>query len=105
MNGLVMLSLLGAGVLLFPAAGAALAEPKSVITPVAEKKIAELPAGDLFRLVENFPPLASARAAEGADTPMQVFNAGDTGLDQIVMFVVDAGRPFSEPARLDQVEA
>lgn len=37
----------------------------------------------------------------GADTPMQVFNAGNTELDQIVMFVVDASRPFTEPAKLE----
>jgi hypothetical protein len=36
-----------------------------------------------------------------ADTPMQVFNAGNTELDQIVMFVVDASRPFTAPAKLE----
>ncbi len=195
----LILGLLGAGVLLVAAAGAARAEPKFVITPVAEKKVARLPAGELFWLVESFPSLGAARAAEGplslafsaggkawlvtlgdrngptaggsrvaeigplpritaaeyllrvtnsggppgartavhthpgpeafyvlagrmgqrtphgvayagagqalnghgADTPMQVFNAGDTELDQIVMFVVDAGRPFAEPAKLE----
>ena len=195
----LILSLLGTGLLLFLATGAALAEPKFVIKPVAEKKIAQLPAGDLFWLVENLSSLASAKAAEGplsmafeaggrawlvtlgpknastaggkkvaeigplpritaaeyllrvtnsggppgaktsvhthpgpeafyvlvgrmgqrtphgvayaeanqslnghgADTPMQVFNAGNTELDQIVMFVVDASRPFSEPATFE----
>lgn len=195
----LIFSLLGTGLLLFPAAGAALAEPKFVIKPVAEKKIAQLPPGDLFWLVVNFPSLASAKAAEGplsmafeaggkawlvtlgpksgstaggsrvaeigplpritaseyvlrvtnsggppgaktpvhthpgpeafyvlvgrmgqrtphgvayaeanqslnghgADTPMQVFNAGNTELDQIVMFVVDASRPFSTPAKFE----
>jgi hypothetical protein len=169
-----------------------------VIKPVAEKKVAQLPAGDLFWPIENFPSLASAKAAEGplsmafeaggkawlvtlgpkdaspaggskvaeigplpgitaseyllrvtnsgpsgaktsvhthpgpeafyvlvgrmgqrtphgvayaeakqslnghgADTPMQVFNAGNTELDQIVMFVVDASRPFTAPAKLE----
>jgi hypothetical protein len=37
----------------------------------------------------------------GADMPMEVFNAGATDLDQIVMFVVDATRPFSSPARFE----
>jgi hypothetical protein len=37
----------------------------------------------------------------GADTPMEVFSAGTTDLDQLVMFVVDATRPFSLPARFD----
>lgn len=37
----------------------------------------------------------------GADTPMEVFSAGTGDLDQLVMFVVDAKRPFSSPARFD----
>ena len=37
----------------------------------------------------------------GADTPMQVFNAGTTDLDQLAIFVVDANRPFSSPTSLD----
>ena len=34
-------------------------------------------------------------------TPMQVFNAGTDDLEVLVMFVVDASKPFSSPARLD----
>ena len=37
----------------------------------------------------------------GPDTPMEVFSAGTTDLDQLVMFVVDATRPFSSPAKFD----
>ncbi len=37
----------------------------------------------------------------GADTPMEVFNAGSTDLDELAIFVVDASRPFSSPAKLD----
>ena len=37
----------------------------------------------------------------GADMPMEVFSAGTTDLDQLVMFVVDATRPFSSPAKLE----
>jgi hypothetical protein len=37
----------------------------------------------------------------GADTPMEVFSAGTSHLDQLVMFVVDATKPFSTPAKLD----
>lgn len=37
----------------------------------------------------------------GADTPMEVFSAGATDLDQIVLFVVDATRPFSTPAKFE----
>ncbi len=37
----------------------------------------------------------------GADMPMEVFSAGTTDLDQLVMFVVDATKPFSSPAKLE----
>jgi hypothetical protein len=30
---------------------------------------------------------------------MQVFNAGDGELKALIMFVVDAGKPFSVPAK------
>jgi hypothetical protein len=36
----------------------------------------------------------------GADTPMQVFNAGQEELNALVMFVVDATRPFSSRAKM-----
>jgi hypothetical protein len=35
-----------------------------------------------------------------AGTPMVVFTAGATDLDQLVMFVVDATKPFSSPATM-----
>ena len=34
------------------------------------------------------------------DTPMEVFNSGTTDLTALIMFVVDATRPFSVPAKL-----
>jgi hypothetical protein len=37
----------------------------------------------------------------GADVAMEVFSAGTSDLDQLVMFVVDANRPFSSPAKLE----
>ena len=37
----------------------------------------------------------------GADMAMEVFNAGTTDLEQLVMFVVDATRPFSSPAKFE----
>jgi hypothetical protein len=37
----------------------------------------------------------------GADMPMEVFSAGTVDLDQLVMFVVDATRPFSSPAKFE----
>src|SRR4029450_13464518 len=35
----------------------------------------------------------------GADMPMEVFSSGTTDLDQLVMFVLDATRPFMSPAK------
>jgi hypothetical protein len=37
----------------------------------------------------------------GPDMAMEVFSAGSSDLDQLVMFVVDATRPFSAPARFE----
>jgi hypothetical protein len=37
----------------------------------------------------------------GADTPMEVFNAGTIDLEELAIFVVDAKRPFSTPAKFD----
>ena len=39
-------------------------------------------------------------AGNGADMAMQVSSSGTTDLHSLVMFVVDAGRPFSAPAKL-----
>ena len=41
-----------------------------------------------------------ATAGHGADVPMQVSSGGGTDLHALVMFVVDASRPFSSPAQL-----
>jgi hypothetical protein len=35
----------------------------------------------------------------GADMPMEVFSSGTSDLDQLVMFVLDATRPFMSPAK------
>ena len=175
----------------------AIAQQALVITPLAEKKVAELPAGPLFWRIENFTALAQAQAAagpwalvaesagkvwlftlgpaggssaggtkvaefgpiprvvaplyllringasgppgsitpvhihpgseafyvlageqsirsphgvmrvqvgqpeagHGADVPMQVSSSGSTDLQALVMFVVDATKPFSSPAK------
>jgi quercetin dioxygenase-like cupin family protein len=37
---------------------------------------------------------------KGADTPMEVYSAGSTGLLALVMFVVDASKPFSSHASI-----
>ena len=41
-----------------------------------------------------------AEAGNGADVPMQVSSSGSGDLHALVMFVVDANRPFSTPAKL-----
>ena len=41
-----------------------------------------------------------AEAGQGGDVPMQVSSSGSSDLHALVMFVVDAGRPFSAPAKL-----
>lgn len=40
------------------------------------------------------------QAGHGADLPMQVSSSGSENLRALVMFVVDAARPFSSPASL-----
>jgi len=47
------------------AASSAMAQQKFVVTPLAEKTVAELPAGPLFWRIENFAALAQAQAAAG----------------------------------------
>ena len=42
-----------------------IAQQQLVIKPLAEKKVAELPAGELFWRIENFTTLAKAQAAAG----------------------------------------
>jgi hypothetical protein len=37
----------------------------------------------------------------GPGVPMEVSSSGSTDLDQLVMFVVDATKPFSSPAKFD----
>ena len=39
-----------------------------------------------------------AEAGHGADMPMQAESSGSTDLHSLVMFVVDATKPFSSPA-------
>lgn len=41
-----------------------------------------------------------AEAGHGADSPMQVSSSGATDLHSLVMFVVDATRPFSSPTKI-----
>jgi hypothetical protein len=47
----------------------------------------------LMRVAAN-----ESATGHGADTPMQVSSTGSVDLQSLVMFVVDASRPFSSPA-------
>jgi hypothetical protein len=49
----------------------------------------------------DYTEAGKAMTGHGAGTPMEVFSAGTTNLEQLVMFVVDAARPFSSPAKLE----
>ena len=49
----------------------------------------------------NYAEAGTAMNGHGGDMPMEVTSAGTVDLDQLVMFVVDASRPFSSPAKLD----
>lgn len=44
--------------------------------------------------------VGEAEAGQGADVSMQVSSSGSTDLHALVMFVVDATKPFSSPAKL-----
>lgn len=44
--------------------------------------------------------VGEATAGHGADVAMQVSSSGSSDLHALVMFVVDAARPFSSPAKL-----
>ncbi len=56
--------LVGAGALVL--AFASVAQPALVIRPLAERKVAELPPGELFWRIENFSSKEAAQAASGA---------------------------------------
>jgi hypothetical protein len=49
----------------------------------------------------NYAEAGQAMNGHGADMAMEVFSAGTVDLDQLVMFVVDATRPFSTPAKFE----
>jgi hypothetical protein len=49
----------------------------------------------------SYAEVGKSMNGHGADTAMEVFSAGTSNLDQLVMFVVDATRPFSSPAKLE----
>jgi hypothetical protein len=46
----------------------------------------------------NYVDAGRTMNGHAANTTMQVFNAGNAELQALIMFVVDAGKPFSVPA-------
>jgi hypothetical protein len=49
----------------------------------------------------HYADAATAMNSHGVDMPMEVFSAGDTDFEIFAMFVLDATRPFSSPARFE----
>jgi len=49
----------------------------------------------------NYVTAGESMNGHRADTPMEVFSSGTSDLDQLVMFVVDATRPFSSRAKFE----
>ena len=45
--------------------------------------------------------IGQSMPGHGADTPMEVFSSGTSDLNALVMFVVDAAKPFSSPAKFE----
>jgi hypothetical protein len=43
-------------------------------------------------------PAGQTQAGEWAETPVQISSCGSTDLRELIMFVVDATKPFSSPA-------
>jgi hypothetical protein len=79
--------------------------PPGSLTPVHTHPGSEafyvLSGEQCIRTVHGVTRVAVGRpeTGHGADVPMQVSSCGATDLHALVMFVVDATRPFSSPAR------
>ena len=80
--------------------------PSGSITPVHSHPGAEaayvLAGEQTFRTPHGMKRVAAGKAEAGhaAGTPMQVSSSGSVDLHALVMFVVDATKPFSSPAKL-----
>lgn len=81
-------------------------EPPGTITPVHSHPGAEavyvLAGEQAFRTPQGMVRVGAGRAQAGhaAGTPMQASSTGVEKLHALVMFVVDATKPFSTPATL-----
>jgi quercetin dioxygenase-like cupin family protein len=80
--------------------------PPGSITPVhshpGSEAVYVLAGEQSFKTPHGVKRLAAGQAAAGhaADTPMQASNSGSTDLRALVMFIVDAGKPFSRPEKM-----
>jgi hypothetical protein len=89
-----------------PSTAHAQAPTPLLVTPLAEKKISEaffvVSGEQSIRGPHGVQRVQSGQpeAGHGADMPMQVSSSGSTDLLALVMFVVDATKPFSSPAAL-----
>ena len=61
-------------------------------------KVAEIGSVPTFPAAEYCCGSIRALNEHEGGMPMQEFNSGSTGLTALIMFVVDASKPFSEPA-------
>jgi hypothetical protein len=59
------------------------------------------PGYEAFYVRVSYADAGQSMNGHGPDMAMEVFNAGTSDLDQLVMFVVDATRPFSSPAKFE----
>jgi quercetin dioxygenase-like cupin family protein len=80
--------------------------PPGSVTPVHSHPGAEavyvLAGEETFRTPHGETRVGAGKAAPGhaANTPMQASSSGSVDLHALVMFVVDATKPFSSPAKL-----
>lgn len=80
--------------------------PPGSITPVhshpGSEAVYVLAGEQSFRTPHGVKRVAAgqAEAGHGADTPMQASNSGPVDLRALIMFVVDATKPFSRPATM-----
>jgi quercetin dioxygenase-like cupin family protein len=80
--------------------------PPGSVTPVHSHPGAEavyvLAGEQSFRTPDGVKRVTAGQAAPGhaPDTPMQASNSGSVDLQALIMFVVDATKPFSKPATM-----
>ena len=80
--------------------------PPGSITPVhshpGSEAVYVLAGEETFRTPHGVKRVAAgkAEAGHGADTPMQASSSGSEDLRALIMFVVDASKPFSRPATM-----